>query len=149
MGDARQIENLVYRYTHLLDSGDWEAFGGLFAHGEWVLPSTDFGKDQVLRGAEVTGWMHANIHRYADGTPRTSHLTTNVHIEVAADGTTAAATSYLTVMQAVDPTLPLQAIFCGRYEDAFAKRDDGWWFARRRIVAVSIGDMHAHVIGIE
>ena len=147
MDDARLIENLVYRYTRLLDGGDWDAFGDLFAHGEWVLPSTDFGRDLVLRGTEVTEWMHANIHRYDDGTPRTSHVTTNVHVEVAPDGRAAEASSYLTVMQAVEPTLPLQAIFAGRYLDRFARCDDGWWFARRTIVAVSIGDMHAHVIG--
>lgn len=146
MDDARQIENLVYHYTHLLDGGDWDAFGGLFVHGEWVLPSTDFGRDLVLRGTEVTEWMHANIHRYDDGTPRTSHVTTNVRVEVAPDARTAEATSYLTVIQAVEPAVPLQPIFCGRYHDRFHKRDDRWWFARRKIVAVSIGDMHAHVI---
>jgi 3-phenylpropionate/cinnamic acid dioxygenase small subunit len=145
--DRGHIENLIARYTHLLDGGDWDAFGELFAEGDWVLPSTDFGQDLVLRGPEVTAWMHATIHRYADGTPMTNHVTTNLHIEIAADGRTAETSSYLTVFQAVPPGFPLQAIFCGRYLDRFAKTDRTWRFARRKIVAVSLGDMRAHVIG--
>jgi len=145
MDDARQIENLVYRYTQLLDGGDWDAFGRLFDEGDWILPSTDFGKDLVLRGEAVTRWMHETIHRYDDGTPKTNHVTTNVHVEVDA-GTTGTASSYLTVFQAVPDDFALQAIFCGRYHDTFAKRDGEWRFASRKIVAVSLGDMSRHVI---
>jgi 3-phenylpropionate/cinnamic acid dioxygenase small subunit len=147
MDDARLIENLIYRYTHLLDGGDWDAFGRLFDEGEWILPSTDFGQDLVLRGEAVTRWMHDTIHFYDDGTPRTNHVTTNVHIEVGPDGATGAASSYLTVFQAVPDDFPLQPIFCGRYYDTFAKRAGEWRFSSRKIVAVSLGDMSRHVIG--
>ncbi len=137
MDDRGAIENLVYRYTHLLDNGDWDAFGDLFVEGEWVLPSTDFGHDETLRGAEVTAWMHAHIHRYEDGTPKTNHITTNVHVEVDPASGTAEGSSYLTVFQAVPPDFPLQAIFCGRYRDTFVRGANGWRFGRRTIVAVS------------
>jgi hypothetical protein len=145
--DRGLIENLITRYTQLLDGGDWDAFGDLFAHGDWVLPSTDFGNDLVLRGRAVTTWMHETIHRYEDGTPKTNHVTTNLHVEIAAAGRTAETSSYLTVLQAVPPDFPLQPIFCGRYHDRFVKTDGIWRFARRRIVAVSLGDLSRHVIG--
>lgn len=46
---------------------------------------------------------------YADGTPRTQHVTTNVAIEVNEQASTAVSRSYVTVLQAL-PGLPLQPI---------------------------------------
>jgi hypothetical protein len=143
--DFREIENLIYRYTVLVDGGDWDAFCELFAEAELVAPAMG-----ALRGAaEVRAWLQANIRRYSDGTLRTSHATTNVLIEIDDHGNGAQATSYLTVFQNVPadvPGAPLQPISCGRYHDRFAKSAGRWRFVRREIVGVSVGDLSAHRI---
>jgi hypothetical protein len=145
MDDARIVENLVYRYTELLDGGEWDAFGQLFDEGVWVVPGAEPGHDLELRGADATQYLRDNIRLYEDTrTPKTNHFTTNVHVEV--DGDQATASSYFAVSQAVEPDFPFQPIFAGRYHDTFAKRDGVWRFARRTLVPVWAGDLSQHVI---
>jgi hypothetical protein len=49
---------------------------------------------------------------YADGTPRTRHVTTNIAIDADEEAGTAVSRSYFTVLQAL-PGLPLQPIAAG------------------------------------
>ena len=59
------------------------------------------------------------IRRYADGTPRTKHVTTNLVIDADEAAGTATARSYFTVLQQVDDH-PLEIVIAGRYHDRFA-----------------------------
>jgi len=68
---------------------------------------------------------------YADGTPRTRHIVTNVVIEVDEQAGTAVSRSYFTALQAL-PDLALQPIASGRYHDRFERHDGHWRFAERR-----------------
>ncbi|WP_255326126.1 nuclear transport factor 2 family protein [Williamsia sp. D3] len=79
-----------------------------------------------------------------DGTPRTKHVTTNIHLEI--DGGSAAVRSYFTVIQAVSG-LSLQPIIAGRYRDRFARTADGWQFAERVVTIDLIGDVSGHLRG--
>ncbi|MEV0759014.1 nuclear transport factor 2 family protein [Nocardia sp. NPDC050435] len=81
---------------------------------------------------------------YADGTPKTKHVTTNVILEVDEEAGTARAQSYVTVLQAVEG-LSLQPIVAGRYEDQFFRRGAEWRFAERRFHLDLLGDVRRHL----
>jgi hypothetical protein len=143
--DREQIERLIYEYTYRLDGGDFEGFGRLFADADWCLSGE---REYAVSGADaVTAWLRDNILVY-DGIPLTSHVITNVTIDVAPDARTASARSYLTAFQGVPPDFPLQVIFTGGYLDAFAKRDGTWAFTRREITTRCVGDLRYHVRGV-
>ena len=142
MDDHRAIEALLYRYAELVDGGDFPGIGRLFARGCIVAPAAD----KPIRGAaEVQRLYETSTRRYACGTPRTQHVVSNVRIVVDADRRAAAAWSRFTVFQATDD-FPLQAIIAGRYEDRFARDDEGWYFSERRMQPVLIGDLSRHLL---
>ena len=85
------------------------------------------------------------IARYADGTPGTKHVTTNLILEFDEDGVGATARSYFTVLQAV-PGLPLQPIVAGRYRDRFERGDGVWRFSERRYLIDLVGDVSHHML---
>jgi 3-phenylpropionate/cinnamic acid dioxygenase small subunit len=143
MSDAAlAISNLVYRYAELIDLGQFDALGELFRH---AVITTDM-SDEVRQGAEaMASQMHEWTRRYPDGTPRTKHMTTNLIIELGADGTTARARSYYMVFQQTD-ALPLQPIIGGRYHDEFAIIDGEWAFTKRHYINELFGDLSAHLL---
>ena len=137
MDDRGQIENLMSRYCRLYDSGDFEGYAQLF-HGARVV-----GPLSTLNGAdEVVAYHRTNCLLY-DGSPQTRHVTTNIEIDVADDGLTAKARSYVTVYQAL-PDFPLQAIFVGGYNDEFVKSGGEWRFSQREAVPFFVGDLSRH-----
>lgn len=145
MNDPRQIENLLYRYAEMIDAGDFDGIGSLFARGKIVLDPTQPAHD-VVGAAAVTALYQASTRRYPDGTPRTHHVTTNVRIEWDG-GATASASSYFTVLQALpEQGLTLQPIVTGTYLDHFERHDDGWWFATRQMQLRHIGDVSHHLL---
>jgi hypothetical protein len=82
---------------------------------------------------------------YEDGTPMTQHVTTNLILEIAPDGRSAATRSRFSVLQAV-PGFPLQCILTGYYEDRFAYSEaDGWHFTERRMKPKLAGDLSRHL----
>jgi 3-phenylpropionate/cinnamic acid dioxygenase small subunit len=70
------------------------------------------------------------IQTNPDGTSTTSHMITNLMIEVDEDAGTAEARSYWTLLQSV-PGLPLEPIRSGRYQDRFRRRNGAWRFVER------------------
>ncbi|MEE4596146.1 nuclear transport factor 2 family protein [Streptomyces sp. DSM 41524] len=136
----RAIENLIARYAELVDDGDFAGLGTLLADATFT------GSGEPVSGREAIEEMFKEtLIVYADGTPRTHHVTTNVAIEVDEQANTAVSRSYVTVFQAL-PDLPLQPIAAGRYHDRFERRDGQWRFAERRVRINLIGDVsrHAH-----
>ncbi len=143
MDDARAIENLLYRYAELIDAGDFAGIADLFRDAEIHAPA----HNSVVKGAEQVLAMYRQSTRlYADsGTPNTRHLISNAIIEVAADGVSAEARSYYTVLQATE-ALPLRAIISGRYCDQLRKCDGDWQFVRREMHVDLIGDLSQHLL---
>ncbi|WP_432046406.1 nuclear transport factor 2 family protein [Streptomyces asiaticus] len=136
----RAIENLIARYAELVDDGDFAGLGMLLADATFT------GSGEPVSGREAIEEMFKEtLIVYADGTPRTHHVTTNVAIEVDEQANAAVSRSYVTVFQAL-PDLPLQPIAAGRYHDRFERRDGQWRFAERRVRINLIGDVsrHAH-----
>jgi 3-phenylpropionate/cinnamic acid dioxygenase small subunit len=135
--DRDRIENLLAHYCELYDDGDFAGYAALFAGARVVGPTA------TLTGAdEVQAYHEENCLLY-DGSPRTRHVTTNVHIEVDEAARTARARSYVTVLQATDD-FPLQAIFVGAYRDQLAEIDGEWRFVEREAVPFLVGDLSRH-----
>jgi len=139
---SRHIENLIAAYAELVDAGDFTGLGELLAECE-------FGGDRAgaVSGAEaIEKLFRAMVRVYDDGTPRTKHVTTNLHIEVDDEAGIARSRSYVTVFQAL-PDLPLQPIVAGRYRDRFECRNGVWRFVERRFTTDLVGDVSRHLRG--
>ncbi|GAB3908179.1 nuclear transport factor 2 family protein [Kibdelosporangium lantanae] len=126
------FEHLVYRYSELVDAGDFAGAGDLFRHGSYV------GSSGVFSGAQAVTDMLTRVVITYDGTPRTKHVVTNVIV----DGDSAR--SYVTVYQGL-PDVPLRPIVAGRYFDRFAEVDGEWGFLERRIRVDLVGDTSRHL----
>jgi len=87
------------------------------------------------------------VRTYDGGSTGTKHNVTNLVIEVAADGMTAKAKSYITVLQAHPPEFPLQLIASNRHFDRFERVDGVWRFTERIDVQDLVGDMSHHING--
>ncbi|MGX7676910.1 nuclear transport factor 2 family protein [Plantactinospora sp. DSM 117369] len=88
----RAIENLIFTYAELVDTGDFAGLADLLADASFTLGSgeTMDGRDAVERLA------HDTLRLYDDGTPRTRHVTTNVIVDVDEAAGTAESRSYFT-----------------------------------------------------
>ena len=142
MNDARgSIENLLYRYAELIDAGDYEGIGELFAHGS----ITDEQGTPMATGAEAVAQLyHTTTRKYPDGTPKTQHILTNALVEFLDDGT-AECRSRFTVLQQTD-VLPLQPIISGAYVDHFENVDGAWRYTEKRMVMRLFGDLSQHLL---
>lgn len=141
MDAYREIENLIYRYAERMDAGDLEGVAELFRHADIVAPAHD---SRVGGYENVLAMYRAACRVYPEtGTPRTSHVTTNVLIEV--EGEKAVARSIFTVFQATE-ALPLQPIIMGRYNDEFFCSKAKWQFHQRSIQVDFVGDCSAHLL---
>jgi 3-phenylpropionate/cinnamic acid dioxygenase small subunit len=137
---SRVIENLIATYAFLVDDGDFTALGELLDDAEFSLNG-----GPAIRGqAAVEEFARDTLQTYADGTPRTRHVTTNIIIEPGGEAGTAVSRSYFTVFQEL-PGFPLQAIASGRYHDRFRQQDGRWRFAHRSVTTSLVGDVSHHV----
>lgn len=138
--DEQAIRNLLFSYAEQIDRGDITGMARLFEHAAYrageQAPLTDW--------REVERLNKSLVLIYADGTPKTQHVTTNVWIEVEPGGHAASARSRFTVLQAV-PGAALQVIVAGRYHDRFEKADGAWRFSARHIFMDLIGDLTRHL----
>ena len=87
-------------------------------------------------------WYRASV-AVENGQTGTRHVLTNLIIDVAEDGATAAARSYFTVLQC-RRDFPLQIVAAGRYHDRFRKVDGEWRFAEKILHGDFIGDISRH-----
>ena len=137
--DFHAIQNLVYSYPYLLDAGDFDGVGRLFADavvysGGALMASRD--------AAAVARAFRDWVITYDDGTPRTRHCLCNLIIMP--DGPDrATAKSYVMVFQQT-AHLPLQPVIGGDYADRFEKRDGVWRFVERRMGNDQFGILLAH-----
>jgi 3-phenylpropionate/cinnamic acid dioxygenase small subunit len=136
---TRAIENLILTYAACVDAGDFAGVGELFAEATFAGGATSVtGREPVER------YFRDTLIVYADGTPRTRHLTTNLRIDVDEAAGTATAHAYWTALQAVED-FPLQLIASGHYDDRFARRNGQWRFTERRPSVDLAGDLSHHL----
>lgn len=139
--DGDRIRSLLGDYCRLIDAGDFEGVGALFAHA--TLRDQDGAP--IATGAEEAAALYAaTTRRHADGTPMTQHVIANSSFaEPAPDGSVEVTSNYL-VFQAT-PELPLQPIITGGYLDTFAVIEGRWHFTDRRFWINRIGDLAQHL----
>src|SRR5256885_15716756 len=73
----RAIENLIATYAELVDDGDFAGVGMLLADATFTG-----GAGAVSGQDAIENMLRDSLIVYDDGTPRTTHVTTNVAIEV-------------------------------------------------------------------
>lgn len=149
-----EIRNLLGRYTELVDAGDWDGVGALFARGRLA---TDDGT-VLAEGAEAVAAFYRSGTRLHDGSPRTKHLVANPVLRFEAEDQALVTASYV-VFQAVGGG-PLQPIIAGRYTDRFAASPTSsasspassasspgasWHFTERRFAVDLTGDLAHHL----
>lgn len=142
--DRLAITDLIYRYAELIDAGDFDGLGELLGRAAFGGPNTP-----TVSGAKnIAGLFAMTTRRFpvqtSPGTPRTRHLVLNLIVEVAADAT-AAARSTFCVVQATD-RVSLQPIVVGRYADRFARDAHGWYFTERIADVEMVGDVSDHLL---
>ncbi|MGW2956219.1 nuclear transport factor 2 family protein [Streptomyces eurythermus] len=135
----RAVENLLARYAELVDDGDFAGLGLLLADATFVGSGTP-----VSGRKAIEKMFRDTLIVYADGTPRTQHVISNIAIEVEEQTGTAVARSYVTVLQAL-PGLPLQPIAVGRYRDRFERRGGQWRLIERHVDIRLVGDVSRHL----
>jgi 3-phenylpropionate/cinnamic acid dioxygenase small subunit len=132
--DRVAIDRLLVRYCKLVDAGDWDGVGALFAHGALLAPDGS----ELAKGAEGVAAFFRDSVLLHDGSPRTKHLVLHTVVEDLQDGSAEVRSSYL-VLQALDREL--RPIITGRYVDRVA---DGAFIERRYFVDLA-GDLSQHL----
>ena len=130
----------MYRYATCIDIGDFDGVAELFTNGHYSAPDgtiTVRGRDEVRRAFDT-------VIVYDDGTPRTHHIITNMVIDVAEGADEARGGCYVTVVQGVDDSGPIETVLVGRYVDQYRKAQRGWEFADRCFHADFKGDLSRH-----
>ena len=143
MNAETSVAHLVYGYAERLDAGDFDGIADLLERAD----VTTEGRRRVRRGrADIVEMYTGTTRRFADGTPRTKHVTTNLVIDVDEPAGTATCRSYFTVLQAVPGALALQPVIAGRYHDRFVNDAGVWRFAARHIFVDLVGDLSQHLL---
>lgn len=140
LSDGDHIRNLLGTYCRLIDAGDFDAVGRLFADA--TLCTED--GTVVATGAEQIAALYAGTtRRHDDGTPLTQHVVANTVLEPISEDTVRGTSNYV-VLQATS-SLPLQAIATGSYIDTFVRSGEAWRFAERRFTLGRTGDLSQHL----
>lgn len=141
MSGYEEIRNLLGTYCEVMDAGDWEGLGQLFAHGRIT---DDRGREIAKGAAAITALWGAMVRRY-DGSPHTRHLVTGPIIEVTGD-TATCRSSFLVAQK--PPGGKLRLVAGGRYRDQFAVVDGRWAFTERQFFLEQEGDMSEHMVDL-
>jgi ketosteroid isomerase-like protein len=121
MTDHEAIATLIAKHALYADEGDADQRAALYSQdGEFIGPDgiTTPGIDAI----------HAVFTRRQP--VKGKHVTTNVIIDI--DGDEATGRTDFVFLLAGDQGFTVAAV--GHYEDGFVRTEDGWRFARRRIV---------------
>ena len=124
--DRDDIAGIVHHYAELLDGGDVEGVVALFSRATWRSAATG----TVLRTPDELRAVYSPLVP-DDGPIRTRHLMHNLIIEHDDGADEASARCSYTVLEGGDPGTPVRILMVGRYEDRFARGDDGWHLTDR------------------
>jgi len=142
MNDKLAITELLYRYAELIDAGDFDGVGQLLSRATFAGT-----RSASTSGAEAIAKLFAmTTRRYPDhgNTPRTRHLVLNPIVDISAERTATARSTFCVIQDT--ETVPLQPIVVGRYFDAFSCDDSGWHFTERKVEIQMMGDVSAHLM---
>ncbi|HSO96340.1 MAG TPA: nuclear transport factor 2 family protein [Acidimicrobiia bacterium] len=134
------VRALVGAYAERLDAGDLGGVAALFEHA--VVRSARTGTELV--GSDAVRRLYDPVIRYADGTPRTKHVLTNLVVHVDEATGTATSRCVFTVWSG-PPDGGVRPVLVGRYDDSFTRVGAEWRFAERVIHADLLGDLTTHM----
>lgn len=133
--DKAEIEALVLRYVHALDTLDADAYASVFAEdAEFDVTGTVYrGRAEIKK--IVTDLQASRARDEAAGTesPSLYHVMSNTSIEIV-DDDEARHTSYAQTVRAAENGQFVVG-FMGRYEDVIVKRDGEWQIQSRTLVS--------------
>ena len=138
--DTTAIANELYRYAELVDAGRFGELGEFMEH--CTLRYGEQGKPGPSGADAIAASYRDTVMTYADGTPRTRHVTANPIVDL--DGDTATVRSVYTVLQQA-PDSPLQTIISGRYYDTLRRINGRWRFVERCFMVDLVGDLSRHL----
>lgn len=143
MDDRAEIENLLARYAHYLDAGEFDRLGSLFENGSVRITGGPH-DGRSARGAEGASALYREIVLVDPDSGRTGtrHLVASSSVMV--DGSDAISRCYFVVLQQT-PRMPLQVVASGVYEDRLKRFESGWAFVERQIVCDQTGDLSQHM----
>lgn len=142
LSDGDLLRNLLGRYCDLMDAGDWEGVGALFAGGRLATEDGAI----LATGAEEVAEFYRKGTRLHGWSPRTKHLVTNSVISLTHDDQRAEVRSSYVVLQAIEGALALQPIICGRYVDSFVRIAAAeWGWEERRFIVDLTGNLSEHL----
>jgi hypothetical protein len=133
---------LIYAYSRLVDRGDFDAVGELFARGTYRVSPT-----RTLAGTAIGELLRSRVRVYDDGTPHTMHVNPNVVITF--DNALSRAEAWVPVQVFQEIAGAIRCIFLGHYEDVFETDGTEWYFASRTAITERVGDMSAHLAQFE
>jgi 3-phenylpropionate/cinnamic acid dioxygenase small subunit len=137
----RQIIRLIYSYSEFVDAGRFEDMAELFRNGRRSASGIIGREDVGVRG--VMAYLNS-LKVYADGTPRTKHIITNITVDIVEPTRVARSRCHYQLLQATE-SLPLQCIAAGRYSDQFECVSGAWRFVERVSYLDFLGDVTHHV----
>jgi len=140
LSDGDHIRNLLGTYTRLIDAGDFDGVGRLFADATLC---TEDGTVVATGATEIARLYAGTTRRHEDGTPLTQHVVANTVLEPITAEAIRATSNY--VVFQVTPTLPFQPIAAGSYIDTFVRTESAWRFAERRFTLGRTGDLSQHL----
>ena len=124
--DKFAIQELIVRYSHTIDSRDYEG---------WLACFAEDGAFEASRGrwagqAQLREFTKEYESRRDRDYPGLRHHVNNVLIDV--QGNTARSSSYLQV--GITDDQGARFAWCGRYEDTFVKVGGAWRFKERKVL---------------
>lgn len=139
--DVIEIQNKLYQYCWLIDSGDFDGVAELLKYAD---VSYD-GKLAYSKNPEAYLKTTRGIITYEDKTPKTMHMCINPQIEVDEANGTAKARSYTVVIQGHSGEFLPKFVWMDRKIDTLAKIDGKWEFTSRDFVTHAMGDTSTHL----
>ena len=155
------ISDLLHTYHWHFNTGRFDLLAALFARSTYQThyPWSETGHGVALGADAVLAGFRAMV-RLHDGLPRVQYSVTNAIIDVDEDAGTATSRAQFTGLfgepetwsphhvgiERRDHAQPMIHIFTvGRYEDTFARDNDGWYFTSRVVHADFTGDRSGHM----
>jgi ketosteroid isomerase-like protein len=124
--DHEEIRKLLARYCHATDSGDVEAFVGVFA------PTASIRMAVTGETFDGIAAIRALIDERVEKNRELRHITTNESITVGASGEVASCVSYVQEYRQGHDGMPVLR-WIGKYVDEFVKIGGEWLISLREV----------------
>jgi uncharacterized protein (TIGR02246 family) len=134
--DKAEIEAVLVRYTHALDTLDAEKYASVFTEDAVF----EMGSGQTRKGRAaireiITGLQQSRAEREAAGTATPTlmhHVMTNATLDIVNDHEAHHCAYWMTILGRADNEYDVASM--GHYEDVLVKRDGEWLIQSRKLL---------------